>query len=544
MPTFTFTDPQGRTHDVSGPPGSTPEQAFGILQQQLASAPAPAPAPRAPPPEATPLDERMLTGLMDPIVGAGQIMEKTGIPGAIRGALGIEGNMDEYVKQREAAYVAPQGVDWGRMAGNVANPINLVAPEAGVAGKVASVLPRIATGPVGRAVATGAAQSALAPVNPDEDFLTEKAKQMGIGGAAGGVLSKALPRALGGIVKPTDEAAALQRQGVTLTPGQAAGGMLNATEQKAMSIPLVGDFIAGGRRRALNDFQERALENATGAARGAGPKTVDAANTAVSDLYQQVVPKLRPTQEAAHDVVTTLNTALDNPELTDANRKTLTGIFDSLFGTGHGDRYMQLSGSALKDLDTELGAKIRSYAKSPLPSDHVLADEIGNIQQSMREAWRYHLGDADAATLDAANKAYRRMVPVNKAASESGGAEEKVFPMALRKALARQQGKDVTRAADDALVDPASKVLTGTVPDSGTAGRLAVPAAVLGGVSAPVASIVAALAAAGAYTRTGSNIITGNTATQRWLAQQEPETRKALAGALRAYQAKQQANQD
>jgi hypothetical protein len=544
MTTFVFKDPSGRTHEVTGPAGATQEQAFGILQQRLDSTSAQAEV--KPQREATPLDERIATGFMDPIVGLAQLAEKTRIPGAIRGALGIEGNMDDYVRQREADYVAPQGVDWGRMGGNVANPINFVAPEAGVLAKaipVAGVAGRIAASPITRAAATGAAQSALAPVDPDKDFLTEKAKQMGVGGAVGGVASKVLPRVLGGLVRPTDEARALQRMGVDLTPGQAAGGMLNATEQKAMSIPIVGDFIAGGRRRALNDFQERALERATGTARGAGPKTVDEANTAVSDLYQQVVPKLKPTGEAAVDVLGAVAKAADNPELTDVNRKVLEGIHTKLFGHD-GERYMQLSGDQLKRLDTELGVKIREYGKSVLPSDHVLADEIGNVQQAMRQAWRYHLDPADAAKLDAANTAYRKMVPVNKAASESGGAEEKVFPMAMRRALARQQGKDVTRAADDALVDPASKVLTGTVPDSGTAGRLGTPAAVLGGVSAPVASIVAALAAAGAYTRTGSNIITGNTRAQRWLAQQEPETRKALAAALRSYQANQQRKQD
>jgi hypothetical protein len=39
MPTFNFTGPDGKSYSVEGPEGSTPEQAFQVLQRQLASAP-------------------------------------------------------------------------------------------------------------------------------------------------------------------------------------------------------------------------------------------------------------------------------------------------------------------------------------------------------------------------------------------------------------------------------------------------------------------------------------------------------------------------
>jgi hypothetical protein len=40
MPTFEFTSPEGKKYRIQGPDGATKEQAFGILQQQLAAAPA------------------------------------------------------------------------------------------------------------------------------------------------------------------------------------------------------------------------------------------------------------------------------------------------------------------------------------------------------------------------------------------------------------------------------------------------------------------------------------------------------------------------
>ncbi len=44
MPSFTFTSPDGKSYTVNGPDGATPEQAFGILQQQIG-------APAQPPPD-------------------------------------------------------------------------------------------------------------------------------------------------------------------------------------------------------------------------------------------------------------------------------------------------------------------------------------------------------------------------------------------------------------------------------------------------------------------------------------------------------------
>jgi hypothetical protein len=39
MPTFEFTSPDGKTYEIQGPEGATKEQAFGILQKQIASQP-------------------------------------------------------------------------------------------------------------------------------------------------------------------------------------------------------------------------------------------------------------------------------------------------------------------------------------------------------------------------------------------------------------------------------------------------------------------------------------------------------------------------
>ena len=43
MPTFQFTSPEGKSYEIAGPDGATPEQAFNILQSQLQTTPSVAP---------------------------------------------------------------------------------------------------------------------------------------------------------------------------------------------------------------------------------------------------------------------------------------------------------------------------------------------------------------------------------------------------------------------------------------------------------------------------------------------------------------------
>ncbi len=74
MPTFTFTSPEGKSYSVDGPEGSTSEQAYGVLQQQLAA--------KAPTQTAAP--EKQTLGSATKEIG------KSTIAGGVLGALAPE----------------------------------------------------------------------------------------------------------------------------------------------------------------------------------------------------------------------------------------------------------------------------------------------------------------------------------------------------------------------------------------------------------------------------------------------------------------------
>lgn len=458
--------------------------------------------------------DRALTGLMDPIVGAAQIMERTRVPGLLRKALGIDSSMDDYTRQRDAEYVAPEGVDWARMAGNVANPLTWMGGGASAAGKVLPAAGKAMTALAPTAARIGAVQGTLAPVDADTSdgsFLLKKAVQAGMGaglGKAADVLTRA---------RATPNAEALLQQGVRVPLGAAMGGRAARIEEKMSSHPLAGDVVINAREQALRDVQEKAIERATGTP---GLRTIDDANDAVSRMYQRAVPTMQANPSGIFDAANAYNAALTNPELTPVHRDILTGLWDKNFAN-----YSQLDGAGLKRLDSELGHLQRKYRRGS-PADQSLAEELQNIDLALRSGLEQGMPPAEAQLLRAANSGYRGMIPINKAASTR--ADELATPRALQKAIARQRNTDVTRMPPDRLLDPAVDVLTAKVPDSGTAGRAATMNPLMwltGGLETIPASL--------AYTQPVSNMLLGRTRPQRALAPYATPATGAMVSALR-----------
>jgi hypothetical protein len=204
MPDFTFTSPEGKKYTVSGPPGATPEQAYGVLQKQLAAGP-PAPAepnpafPRTkgdiPTPEALSADALEPApespGLGEMATGAGEaaLSAATAPFGAAQGlgaALGHRAIGDEdfghaYDRVSEANTYSPKtetGKDYVNKVGNVLGELPPILPEAGAIGAAM----RGAAPAVGRAAgaAKGAVKAGLPSVDPAVAKLAQKAQELGI----------------------------------------------------------------------------------------------------------------------------------------------------------------------------------------------------------------------------------------------------------------------------------------------------------------------------------------------------------------------------
>jgi hypothetical protein len=293
---------------------------------------------------------RVMTGLADPVVGAGRVMDKLVNP--IRQAISPGAStMEDVIKQREGQYTAPEGVDWARMGGNVANPISWAGGGKGVV----------------QAIGQGAMQSAISPEG--EGGLMDIAKRAVTGGALGGTVSKLL-----GGAKGTEEARKLMDQGIQPTVGQSIGGIANNLEQKWTSLPIVGEAISDSRKRAAKEFEQAALERVT----GFPARTVADANATASQAFDKVVPYLTPHPEAVIGIQQSVTDAVKNPRLTSEYRDTLKGLRDEYVAN-----FSQNTGEDLKKLDSQIGYDIRKYASGD-QNARELSRSLQDLQQQFR----------------------------------------------------------------------------------------------------------------------------------------------------------------
>lgn len=182
--------------DTSDKPADIGAALASIPDQQQAT------APGSPPSRA----ERFVQGLSDLPVGLGQIAEHVaetplnGLRSVIRGSLNAAGmndaaqlfqpvntdDFDRIVQKREQDYQQARlqanqtGIDWWRLGGNIADPINYIG-----GGPVASTV----RGRMMQAGLQGAAINAAQPSTAPGSFWWDKTKQAASGLAAGGILS-------------------------------------------------------------------------------------------------------------------------------------------------------------------------------------------------------------------------------------------------------------------------------------------------------------------------------------------------------------------
>lgn len=505
MPTIVEVPGHG---EVEFPDGMSDEQISTAIRTSMAPAAA-APATQAPDSGLT----RFGQGVADPIVGIGQKVAHgaaalaSPIPGLGPMLAENAATYDDFAKQREADYSAPEGVDWARIGGNVASPLNLAA---GVrATQLAAKLPLLAR--MGIAVPTGASLGLTQPVTQGE-FGEETAKQ----GAIGGLLGPAAE--LGGTVasrliapKITDAARKLIGENIRLTPGQMLGGAAKTIEDKAMNVlPVLGDAIRGARARSVDDFNRAAANRVLKPIGQSVDETADAGRSLVADVqdrvsgvYDKLIPKLRFDVNDPQFIgeLRTIQQATRGLPKQEADR------FNAIMGRELAGRIQNgtLTGEAFKAAESQLGRLAREYATSTDAYQKELGQALQSVVTSMRGGLT-RSNPQHAQALRAVNEAYANLVRFEGAAAMRGAKEGVVSPANLGAAV-KSANKSVRKreyARGDALMQDLSDAAEGTIPsvipDSGTAGRLALGL----GATYLEPNILAALLAGGSlYTRPG-----------------------------------------
>ena len=494
-----------------------------------------------------PAGERLMMGLADPIQGGAQLLTKALPAGVVDAGNRLNnwladktglvaklpaGGVDQQTKERERAYEAskPDGFDWARFGGNVASPANFAF--GGAASLPSSLAARVAA-----SGAAGAAGSALAPVAGD-DFWSEKAKQVGVGGAFGAaapVVGASLSRVISPNASVNPELELLRKAGVKPTIGQTLGGRWNAAEEKLTSLPIVGDAIANARGNALEQFNRaainRAVEPIGAKVDDVGQVGVAKAGDLLSDAYNSAKARLGYFTMDAQGAgeLTSLQRMAQN--LPGRERKSFNEVFDLVKSEISPNGSITADG--LKRIDSKVGAAAARFGGASDAYQQQLGDALKELQRVVMENAKRAAPDV-SADLAKADKGWANLVRLEGAAKSAKNSDGLFTPGQLNMAI-QQADKSVRKRAvarGEALMQDlgtaGQNVLGNKVPNSFTTDRL-----MLGGGAAGAGAYfidpavpLGLLGGAALYTSPAQSLLRGAVANR-------PQSAKAVAKAFK-----------
>lgn len=449
--------------------------------------------------------EGLAMGLADPIHGGAQLLTRALPAGVVDAGNRLNnwiakntglvaelpaGGVDEAVRKREAGYQSAraasgrEGMDWMRLLGNVASPVNI-----GLGAAAPAVNTMRGASAVGAGI--GAVSGAMTPAT-GEDFAAEKMRQVGAGLVVGGAASPLVARLMSRFISPkastNPELALLKSEGVRPTVGQSLGGWASSVEEKAMSLPVVGDAIRAARQRANEQFNTAAINRALapigGKTSGAGHDAVAGAHVDLSRAFEagkQALGNFQLDRQASAEL-------MNLHQLTRALPTKERRAFDAVWG--YLDNEVTPNGSLLADsfrrFDSKAGKDAAQFKGSMDAYQRQAGDAIEELQRIVLEsAQRANPQASDA--LNAAKQGWANLVRVEGAATRAQNQGGVFTPAQLNMAI-RSADKSVRKnavAQGSALMQDlgsaGQSVLGARVPDSGTAGRLVMGGTLLGG---------------------------------------------------------------
>ena len=442
--------------------------------------------------------------------GAGKAVEDT-----IRGAgqiVGLESKQDvANARNQDAALMRSGAGKVGNVLGYVGEAVPAGLAAGGAAGGAAAgVGARMLAGGV-----SGGAQGYAAPYASQGEHVANTLVGAGLGAALPGA-GAAASNVMKGLASP--EARALIEGGVRLTPGQMLGGAAKTVEDKLTSLPVVGGAIRRGQQRALDDFNLASVQKALepigvklGKATQAGYDAIQDGREAISKAYDSVLGQMkgRVDSQLTNGIAKTLGNHVNSLPDNLARKLMQTVDEDVLQKLGKGQ---QVGGKEVKEIISNLGNEIRSANVSQDPAYRQLGKAYQAVQNDVKSMLKRNNSKALGEELSNTDAAHARMLRVENAASRVGAQEGKFTPAQLRSAVRaedssfKKRGFSQGKALMQDWADAGQASLPSKVPDSGTAGRLLMDAAAVGGggVAGHLPAVLATGAIAhAAYSRPG-----------------------------------------
>jgi hypothetical protein len=435
--------------------------------------------------QVTPASKAAMAGLL------GVQAQGTPIAGALQMA-GIDKPAD--IMQKNAQYAKGVAGDYGSAAelgSEIFNPYTMQALKLGQKGM--QMIPKIKDSVMATSGGLGAIQAALTPTAEGES----KAEQIGWGTAGGSLFGKGTQMLASPQV--SDKIKKLKEMGMSsFTPGQLLGDIpvigsaAQKFEQYATSMPLTGSMISTGIETSIKDFN-RALANKVLEPLGVKvPKDVKAGN----DLIQHVNETLQNSYDTVLNNASFRN-ALDPRTGTTTveniwNRMTKASnnlvpvernmlekdVVDNI--VKHIENNTVLNGNQFRAAEKYLGNKANSYFEKG-------SDDLGRAYQRVQDALRKELEKQNpqvSSLLSKTHDAFKRFLPVEKAAAMRGANEGVFTPQQFKSAAESSAGRKATASGQGVMIPESQAGVQGlgkTMPSSGTTERALTAKGLMGG---------------------------------------------------------------
>ena len=444
MPIARFQMEDGRIARFDVPEGTTPEQAQTLMQAHFSgntaqSIKASNPGEYDPTsPEYKAKNTATGTFYENAMAGVGKAAVDTG-----RGIKGLFTDNSKDVlesRARDAELMKTGGGLVGNIGGNIGmmvTPGLALKGLAGVAGLAGAgragmalntagnslIAPTTIPGALGLGAVTGAIQPASS--------MGERGLNTLIGGAAGAG-GQAAFRGLSRMVSPntSPEVRTLLNEGVTPTPGQILGGGFKRAEEGLTSLPIVGDAIKGGQRRAVDEFSNAAINRALqpiGARLPRGLQGHDAvayAGDTLSARYDALMPRLTTSMDGQMiGELNQLRNSIGSGSINPVQAQQFERILNNDVLIKYQGPNATVTGETLKQIESDLGQLSKTYRTSPDPDQRLLGNALREVQAIVRGNVQRANPNA-APELRALNEGWANLVRVEKAAASQGAAKE------------------------------------------------------------------------------------------------------------------------
>lgn len=413
------------------------------------------------------------------------------------------------------------GAAVGRVAGTVATMgYPAAALQSILARGIASISPAAlagASGPVASGVVGAGLNAATVPVG---QWDTETANALRGGGAA--MVGDLAARGLSRIIQPirqSPETERLLREGIVPTPGQAAGpnSMLGRIEQRAQSVPVLGDVVTGAKMRAREEFNRAAMGRGMPPGepvQNLGPQGIDDMRAAQSAGYDRVYGNRGVTFDMDPQFLRDAVASVQAPRIpmTPASQQQFRDTVQNLFQNQltalqqrHGSNIVPMR-EVKVSIESELGSAIRRFeAGNASVQDRSIAEALRSFRQAVRGVMNRNVGPDGQIALQALDLSRFNREALGNAVERARGQGGVFTPNQLQ--AATRNNPELRGLANDAQA-----VMGSTVPNSGSADRM-MQAMAMGSGGAAIAlnpQVAAALAPLLGYTRAGARYMVGD----------------------------------